>query len=86
VELPDQHANIIRLRYLRGRKQTLEEVGERINLTRERVRQIEDMAMERLAKHVQTPNQNWARRGCPAVVPDASEFRTYQQHFARLED
>lgn len=86
VELPDQQANVIRLRYLRGSKPTKTEVGDRIRMTRERVRQIEEEAIGKLSKHVRTPNQNWARRGCPAVVPDTSGFQTYQQHFSRLED
>lgn len=86
VELPDQQANVIRLRYLRGSKPTKTEVGDRIRVTRERVRQIEEEAIGKLSKHVRTPNQNWARRGCPAVIADASGFQTYQQRFAMSED
>ncbi len=50
--LTEREANIIRLYYGLGNKHpyTLEEIGEKINLTRERVRQIKEKAIKRL-KH-----------------------------------
>jgi RNA polymerase primary sigma factor len=50
--LPDREQEVIRLRYgLNGDSapQSLEEIGRRLNLTRERVRQIETKALERLS-------------------------------------
>lgn len=54
-ELPVRHALVLRLRYgigaagtARGEDLTLEQVGARIGLTRERVRQIQAQAMEML--------------------------------------
>ncbi len=51
-QLPDREQEVIRLRYgLNGDSapQSLEEIGRRLNLTRERVRQIERKALERLS-------------------------------------
>ena len=50
--LPEREANILRMRFgLNGANQeyTLEELGERLGLSRERVRQIEKQALNRLA-------------------------------------
>ena len=52
TKLPDREQEVIRLRYgLNGdtAPQSLEEIGRRLNLTRERVRQIETKALERLS-------------------------------------
>ena len=52
AELPERERNIIELRYgIDGldEPQSLEEIGRRLGLTRERVRQIEAQALERLA-------------------------------------
>jgi RNA polymerase primary sigma factor len=48
--LPNREANILRLRFGldSGRSFTLEEVGEKFSLTRERIRQIEGKALRRL--------------------------------------
>jgi RNA polymerase primary sigma factor len=51
-KLPNREQEVIRLRYgLNGdaAPQSLEEIGRRLNLTRERVRQIETKALERLS-------------------------------------
>jgi RNA polymerase primary sigma factor len=51
-KLPDREQEVIRLRYgLNGESapHSLEEIGRRLNLTRERVRQIETKALERLS-------------------------------------
>ena len=51
-KLPDREQEVIRLRYGLngdGTPQSLEEIGRRLNLTRERVRQIETKALERLS-------------------------------------
>ena len=48
--LNERERQVIRLRYGLdgGRTHTLEEIGEQLNVTRERVRQIEARAMEKL--------------------------------------
>lgn len=54
-ELDTREAEIIRLRFgLDGNKaRTLEEVGEQFNITRERVRQLQNMALSRMRKILQ---------------------------------
>jgi RNA polymerase nonessential primary-like sigma factor len=50
--LPDRHQEVVKLRYgLNGDQdpKSLEEIGRRLGLTRERVRQLEADALERLA-------------------------------------
>jgi len=51
-ELPDREAQILILRFglVDGRPRTLEEVGREFNLTRERIRQIEDDTLRRLRR------------------------------------
>jgi RNA polymerase primary sigma factor len=50
ASLPEREAEIIRLRFgFDGDPQTLEETGRRYNISRERIRQIENEALERLA-------------------------------------
>jgi RNA polymerase primary sigma factor len=50
ARLPDREAHILELRYglLDGETHTLEEVGQKIGVTRERVRQLEAQALNRL--------------------------------------
>jgi len=50
--LPDREAHILRLRYglLDGESHTLEQVGRQIGVTRERVRQLEAQALNRLRR------------------------------------
>jgi len=51
--LSDRERQVIRLRYglEDGKTHTLEEIGNTLNVTRERVRQIEARAMEKLRKN-----------------------------------
>jgi RNA polymerase primary sigma factor len=53
-ELPDREKQVIKLRYgLDGEEdpKSLEQIGRELGITRERVRQIETRALERLAQH-----------------------------------
>ena len=52
-KLGDRERQVIRLRYglEDGRTHTLEEIGDMLGVTRERVRQIEARAMEKLRKN-----------------------------------
>ncbi|MDX1600644.1 MAG: sigma-70 family RNA polymerase sigma factor [Anaerolineales bacterium] len=61
-ELPPRAAKVLRLRYGidGGRRHSLAEIGERMNLTRERVRQIESEAMSQLRR--------------PELLTDLKEF------------
>jgi RNA polymerase primary sigma factor len=51
ANLPEREQNVLTLRYGLGKEepQSLEEIGRRLGITRERVRQIEATALERLA-------------------------------------
>ena len=53
-------AQVLRLRFGMedGHEHTLEEVGQILKVTRERVRQIEKKALERLQRHFTTPQRN----------------------------
>jgi RNA polymerase primary sigma factor len=50
--LDDRETKILRMRYGldNGEPMTLKEIGEKLNLTRERVRQIENEALRKLSK------------------------------------
>ncbi|MBQ7074165.1 sigma-70 family RNA polymerase sigma factor [bacterium] len=50
--LDDREAKIVKMRYgIDGPKYTLEQVGEEFNVTRERVRQIEQKVIQKLQEH-----------------------------------
>jgi RNA polymerase primary sigma factor len=51
-QLPEREAAILRLRFgMNGvEEQTLEEIGQKFGVTRERIRQIESNALERIRK------------------------------------
>lgn len=50
--LDDREAKIVKMRYgIDGPKYTLEQVGEEFNVTRERVRQIEQKVIQKLKEH-----------------------------------
>lgn len=52
--IDEREIKILRLRYGRN-KHTLEETGKRFNLSRERIRQIEEMAMLKLSDYEKSP-------------------------------
>ncbi|HCB51550.1 TPA: hypothetical protein DEP21_03170 [Patescibacteria group bacterium] len=50
--LDDREAKIVKMRYgIDGPRYTLEQVGEEFNVTRERVRQIEQKVIQKLKEH-----------------------------------
>jgi len=57
-KLPEREANIIRFRFgLDGsNERTLEEVGRKLNLTRERIRQLQNLAFAKLRRMLEEPN------------------------------
>ena len=54
AELPDREQEIIRRRHLNDEKETLQEVGERLGISRERVRQLEVRAMRRMRQSLES--------------------------------
>ena len=58
--LPEREQEVIRMRFgMNGeRVYTLEEVGQKMNLTRERIRQIESKALRRLRQRMREKGQN----------------------------
>lgn len=61
-ELAPREAEILRLRFgiEDGENLTLEEIGKKYKVTRERVRQIEQTAMKKLRKLISKTKENWA--------------------------
>ena len=54
-KLDDREATILRYRFGLdgGNERTLEEVGEKFNVTRERVRQIQNIALRKMRKMIE---------------------------------
>jgi RNA polymerase primary sigma factor len=57
-KLPEREAKIIRLRFGLdgGSERTLEEVGSKLNLTRERIRQLQNLAFAKLRRMLEEPS------------------------------
>ena len=55
---PDRERDVLRLRFglVDGRSRTLEEVGKEFNVTRERIRQIEAKALDKMRKLLPAPS------------------------------
>ena len=55
--LPEREARILRLRFGldSGQEQTLETVGRKLKLTRERIRQVQNMALQKLRQMLENP-------------------------------
>lgn len=62
-QLTQRERNIVRFRYglMDGRAHTLEETGRKFNLTRERIRQIENDVMKRLRMYVSDRKDDFGR-------------------------
>jgi RNA polymerase primary sigma factor len=56
-QLPEREARIIRFRFGldNGQEKTLEDVGRKLKLTRERIRQVQNIALEKLRKMLEDP-------------------------------
>ena len=57
ARLPERESNIIRFRFGLddGRERTLESIGETLGVTRERIRQLQSVALKRLRQMLETP-------------------------------
>jgi RNA polymerase primary sigma factor len=57
ANLPEREAQILRLRFGldSGQEQTLETVGRKLKLTRERIRQVQNLALQKLRQMLETP-------------------------------
>ena len=77
--LEPREADIIRLRFgLGGRDPlTLEEVGERIGVTRERVRQLQELAIRKLRKEMTTMER-------PRTAEEIKEAKIMEDHMRML--
>lgn len=55
--LPEREAKILRLRFglESGQEQTLETIGRKLKLTRERIRQVQNMALQKLRRMIESP-------------------------------
>ena len=75
--LSDREKEVLRLRYGLGtdREYTLEEIGKRLSVTRERVRQIESRALQKL--RAAKEREDGARPASPAGVPASSRARIF---------
>lgn len=59
-ELSEREQRILSCRYLNERATTLEDLGSELNISRERVRQIENKALEKIRKSIQAKAQKIA--------------------------
>ena len=57
--MDDREATVLRMRFGLGNQEpkTLKEIGEQLGLTRERVRQIETEALNKMAESMQDPRE-----------------------------
>ena len=85
--LPPRHRVVIRLRYGMedGREHTLESIGNRLKISRERVRQIQSEAIERIARIAseQDPSAPVAIRGLETSAGPAPRYRKPSQEKSR---
>ena len=68
--LSDREKEVLRLRYGLGtdREYTLEEIGQRLSVTRERVRQIESRALQKLRAAKQRESESVGVRRRPGLI------------------
>lgn len=72
AELSPREREIIELRYLQDEPPTLREVGQRFGISRERARQIESVARERLRRHLlrrSEATRSFLREGPAELAP-----------------
>lgn len=81
-ELPPRHRTVLRLRYGMddGTEHTLEAIGQRLKISRERVRQIQSEALERISRIAVEADPSWV----PVVrKPERPQARTPRRRSAR---
>jgi len=82
-ELDPREAEIIRLRFgLNGEKaKTLEEVGEMFEITRERVRQLQNMALTRMRKALMAKERQRSQEEIHEERLEASRMEVLQEFY-----
>lgn len=82
-ELDPREAEIIRLRFgLAGdRAKTLEEVGEMFNITRERVRQLQNMALSRMRKALHAKERQHTREEIAEQRRESERMEILQEFY-----
>jgi RNA polymerase primary sigma factor len=70
-QLPPRHRTVLRLRYGMddGTEHTLESIGGRLRISRERVRQIQSEAIERIARIASEQDPTWRPEAVGIVLP-----------------
>jgi RNA polymerase primary sigma factor len=84
-QLEEREADIIRMRFgLDGDKaQTLEEVGELFNITRERVRQLQNMALSKMRKIIRDKEKQRTSEEIAVEDLERSRMRVLQEFYVK---
>lgn len=80
--ISEREASVLRLRYglYDGPSLTLQQVGKKLKVTRERVRQIEREALERLRRKMTSRGTTVIRRPAPVAAPAPASARRAGSH------
>lgn len=86
-QLPGRHRMVIRLRYGMddGTEHTLESIGTRLKISRERVRQIQSEAIERIARIASEQDPAWRPETVGIVIPRPQVASVVRRSLRRIE-